>query len=84
MNFYKTAIISRNSDPAFDIGKVKGVTQNNILAFSRTYDPTFYPTYVTLVNFNYENASADFSGIFSDAITTGVVYLSSQGTYAQG
>ena len=89
MNFYKTGIIARYSDPAFDVGYVKIETKGNILAFSRTVDPdpnnNIYPTYVTLVNFNRENAGGfDFSGVFKEDINSGVVYVSSKGTYNAG
>ena len=84
LNLYKTTIIARNSDPAFDVGQFKGVTRNNMLAFSRTFDPTFYPTYVTLANFDNDQATADFSGEFGNSIQTGVVFVSTKGTYKQG
>lgn len=89
LNFYKTGIIARYSDPAFDVGYVKIETKGNILAFSRTVDPdpnnNIYPTYVTLVNFNRENAGGfDFSGVFKEDINSGVVYVSSKGTYHAG
>ena len=85
LNFYKTAVLSRYSDQAFDGGQVKIETQGNILAFSRTFDSELYPVYVTLINFNRESAGGfDFSGIFNNDIKTGVVYLSSMGTYAAG
>lgn len=84
LNIFKTLIISRLSDPAFDIGAFKGVTSNNMLAYSRTFNPTFYPTYVTLANFNNEEATADFSGNFGNSVQTGIVYVSTKGTYQQG
>jgi len=78
-------IFARNSDDAFDVGQFKGVTGNNILAFSRTFNPEFYQTFVTLVNFNGEEASYDFSGNFGNTVQTGIIYVSStQGTYQQG
>ena len=83
LNIYKAMIVVRNSDPgAFDEGGFKGVTRNNILAFSRTYNPDFYPTYVMLANFNQQEAMADFSSHFE--IQTGLVYLSTGGNYKPG
>ena len=76
--------LSRNYDEAFDVGQFKGLTGNNILAYSRTFNPEFYPTYVTLVNFNEEEASYDFSGQFGNSVQTGIVFVSTKGTYQQG
>ena len=70
--------LSRNSDEAFDVGQFKGLTGNNILAYSRTLKPEFY-LYVTLVNFNAEEASYDFSGQFGN-YETGIVYFCTKGT----
>ena len=66
------------------MGGFKGLTGNNILAYSRTYNPEFYSVFVTLVNFSGEEASYDFSGNFGNTVQTGIVYVSTQGTYQQG
>merc|ERR1711935_876512 len=84
LNIYKSLITARNSDDAFDVGGFKGLTGNNILAYSRTYNPEFYSVFVTLVNFSWEEASYDFSGNFGNTVQTGIVYVSTQGTYQQG
>ena len=84
LNVFKTLIFSRNSDPAFDVGQFKGVTRGNMLGYSRTFDPTFYPTYVTLVNFDNEQGTQDFSGEFGNSVQTGVVYVSTGGLHQQG
>ena len=84
LNIYKSLITARNLDDAFDVGGFKGLTGNNILAYSRTYNPEFYSVFVTLVNFSGEEASYDFSGNFGNTVQTGIVYVSTQGTYQQG
>jgi alpha-glucosidase len=80
LNIYKTLIQARYVDPAFDIGDFFSATQNNVMAFSRTYNPDFYPTYVTVVNFNREETSVDFSGQLNTNINTGLVLLSTMGS----
>ena len=82
LNIYKALITARNSDGALDVGGFKGLTGNNILAYSRTL--TEYSVFVTLVNFSGEEASYDFSGNFGNTVQTGIVYVSTQGTYQQG
>ena len=75
--------LSRNSDEAFDVGQFKGLTGNNILAYSRTVNPEFY-LYITLVNFNAEEASYDFSETLGTKYQTGIAFISTYGTYQQG
>ena len=84
LSLYKNMVNFRNYDPAFDTGMFKGATANNMLAFSRTINPDFYPTYVTLVNFNNEEATADFSGNFGNSVQTGLVYVSTKASYNIG
>lgn len=87
LNFYKTVMQVRFSDPAFDVGQVNAATQDNVLAFSRSFDPTFYPTYVTAINFNNEEASVNFSGQLATQVDTGLLIASTLGSksaYAPG
>ena len=79
LNTFKTLISAKYSDPAFDGGALKILTQNNVLAFSRTYNSQFYPTYVTLVNFNIESTNVNFSGQFTEVANVGYVILSTLG-----
>ena len=79
LNLFKTLLQVKYSDPAFDVGLVKILTQNNVLAFSRTYNPQFYPTYVTLVNLNQISTTVEFGGEFAEEVDTGYVLLSTLG-----
>ena len=79
LNIYKRLIEARKSDLVFDFGEFKGITVNNILAFSRTVDLFFYQT-VTFVNFNSEKVTYDFSEMFGYRFQSGLVYFSTQGT----
>ena len=79
LNTFKTLIAAKYSDPAFDGGALKILTQNNVLAFSRTYNSHFYPTYVTLVNFDTESTNVDFGGQFTEIANVGYVILSTLG-----
>ena len=79
LNIYKRLIEARKSDLVFDFGEFKGLTVNNILAFSRTVDLFFYQT-VTFVNFNSEQVTYDFSEFFGYKFQSGLVYVSTQGT----
>ena len=79
LNIYKRLIEARKSDLVFDFGEFKGITVNNILAFSRSVDLFFYQT-VTFVNFNSEQVTYDFSEIFGFRFQSGLIYVSTQGT----
>ena len=79
LNIYKRLIEARKSDLVFDFGEFKGITVNNILAFSRSVDLFFYQT-VTFVNFNSEQVTYDFSEIFGYRFQSGLIYVSTQGT----
>ena len=79
LNIYKRLIEARKSDLVFDFGEFKGITVNNILAFSRSVDLFFYQT-VTFVNFNSEQVTYDFSETFGYRFQSGLIYVSTQGT----
>ena len=81
MNTFKTLVAIKSADPALDIGALKILTQNNVLAYSRPVSTFFfYPTYVILVNFNNESATVDFGGEFTgDEPNFGYVVLSTLG-----
>ena len=83
LNIYKTLIYERRADLVFDIGGFNGMTGNNILAFSRTEPRLYYDT-VTMVNFNSNEASYDFSETLGTKYQTGIAFLSTHGTYQPG
>ena len=79
MNTFKTLIAIKSADPALDIGPLKILTQNNVLAYSRPVSTSFffYPTYVILVNFDNKSTTVDFGGEFTgDEPNFGYVVLS--------
>lgn len=80
LNVYKALVKLRYSDPAFEVGGVKGITRDNVLAFSRTYDQAFYPTYVTVVNFNDQDTTVDLFGEFNSVVESGAVLVSTSGS----
>ena len=85
MNTFKTLIAIKSADPALDIGALKILTQNNVLAYSRPVSTfLFYPTYVILVNFNNESTTVDFGGEFTgDEPNFGYVVLSTLGLQSE-
>ena len=83
LNIYKTLIYERRADLVFDIGGFNGMTGNNILAFYRSVD--YFPyVFVTMVNFNSNEASYDFSENFGTEYQTGVAWISTNGSYYFG
>ena len=74
VTLFKRLIEARKSDLVFEFGQFKGITVNNILAFSRTVDIFYYET-VTFVNFNSEVAYYDFSQDFGNRFQKGIVYI---------
>ena len=55
------------------------MTQNNVLAFSRTIDPVYFHAIMTLVNFNSEATSVDFTNQLNLDNNPGSVILSTLG-----
>ena len=85
MNTFKTLVAIKSADPALNIGALKILTQNNVLAYSRPVSTFFfYPTYVILVNFNNESTTVDFGGEFTgDEPNFGYVVLSTLGLQSE-
>lgn len=83
VNFMKTVLMAKNSDPAFDVGALKISNQNNVLAYSRSVNPDFYTVFVVLINFDTKSTTVDFGGEFSDSKDTGFVLVSTLGDQSQ-
>ena len=83
LNFMKTVLMAKNSDPAFDVGALKISNQNNVLAYSRSVNPDFYTVFVVLINFDTKSTTVDFGGEFSDSKDTGFVLVSTLGDQSQ-
>lgn len=79
LKIYQDLVELRKSDVTFQYGELETVVIDDVLAFSRMQEDSFYEVFVTAANFGEAETTVDLSQ-FSEFLPNGLVIVSSTGS----